>query len=118
MNTNEDSSDYDHLEHLGLNQKPDEGHDYIDTYTECNNSYDTYSHTQRGQYFHMNLGQSDATYKHARNIQYDDHSRLPNHDRKEQSSDYDYAHAQKGSVTEGDYDHAGFIKRNDKDTYE
>ena len=103
MKIDEDSEDYDHLEHLGLDRRPDEGLDPYDTYanahTEGFDSNDTYSHVQNGQYFHIDLctsaqkGQSDDTYEHARNIGYDDsdtydHSRVFVHDGNEQFSDY------------------------------
>ena len=48
IKTEEDSKDYDHLVHLGLNQNPHEEHDACDTYAHSqadgNDNNDTYSH--------------------------------------------------------------------------
>ena len=117
--TDEDSNDYDHLEHIGLNNRPDRVHDLNDTYanahTECFGSYATYSQAQRGQYFQTNFctsaknWQNDDTYEQARNIGCDDsdaydHSQLSYHEGREQSSDNAFARA----VTEGVYDDAAY----------
>ena len=133
MKTEEETTDYDHLEHLGLNQKLHVAHDATDTYAhaqaEGNDNNDTYSHAQSGQYFQGDMctpGQNrrgDDTYEHTKSVGYEDsdtydHSHLSVTDVKEESSDYAYAHAQNTAGTEGDYDHAGCGDRNDNDTYE
>ena len=119
MKAKEDSKDYDHLEHLGLNQQSDESHDTNNTYAHVNaegdDNNDTYSHAQSGQ--------CDETYEHARNVGYDskdtyDHSHVSVKEVINESSDYTFAHAQNSVGNEDDYDHTGFGDINENDTYE
>ena len=133
IKTEEISKEYDHLEHLGINRRPDKGHDSSDTYehahVEGNENNDTYSHAQSGQYTYMDsctsahTGQVDNTYEQTRNVRYGDsntydHSRSSVNEAKTKFADYAYAHAKNSSMTEDDYDHAGSGDRNDIDTYE
>ena len=133
MKTEEETKDYDHLEHIGLNQKLHVSHDANDTYAYTqangNDNNDTYSHAQSGQYFQADISTSgqnelgDDTYEHAKNVGYEDcnmydHSNMSTTEVKEEFLDYAYAHAQNTAVTEGDYDHAEFVDRHDIDTYE
>ena len=120
MKTEEETKDYDHLEHLGLNKKLHVAHDASDTYAhaqaEENDNNDTYSHAQSGQHL-CTPGQNelqDDTYGHAKSLGYEDsdtydHSHLSSTEVKVESSDYAYAISQNTAVTEGDYDHAGCV---------
>ena len=125
----EESKDYDRLEHL--NKKPDEELDSNDTYAhaniEDNDNNDTYSHAQSGQLFQTNMSTKvqdepdDDTYEHAKCVGYDDSDTYDHSNKsgtKEESSDYGYTHEQNVTVTDGDYDLAGFLERNANDTYE
>ena len=131
MKTEEEPKDYDHLEHFGLNQKPDGELDSNDTYAlsniEGHDSNDTYSHAQIGLYTDSctsgQTGLTVDTYEHAKNMGYGDgdtydHSHMTVTEVKGEMSDNVYAHAQNTDVTEEDYNHAGFDERNDNDTYE
>ena len=55
MKTQEETKDYDHLEHIRFNEKPKEKLDANDTYAHAQaEGYDnngTYSHAQSGQFF-------------------------------------------------------------------
>ena len=128
IKTVEDSNDYDHLEHLGLNQRPRDEHDSNETYahahTEGFDNNDTYSHahnlkfSQAESCTHAINGRTDETYDHAKNVGYIDsdaydHSRVSV---REGYADYAYSHAQNSSVKEDHYDHAGCDDGND--TYE
>ena len=130
MKTDKDCKNYDHFEHLALNQRPDKGHDSNDTYANVHaegfDSNKTYSHMLRGQYFHTELctyghkGENDDTYEHTKNTAYGDsdaydHFHWSYHDGIEQSSDFAYAHAQKAAVTKGVYDHAAYDDGNGND---
>ena len=129
----EESKEYDHLEHLGLNQRPDKGHDSSDTYehadVEGKEINDAYSHAQSRQYFHTDSStpaqnqQGDNTYEQAKCAGYSDgdaydHTHVSARVVNEEFSDYAYAHAQNSTLEEGDYDHAGRDDRNDIDTNE
>ena len=118
MKTDEDSKDYDHLEHFGLNQRPRDDHDSNDTYahahTESFDGNDTYSHSQSLKFSQTGLctrtlnGQTDDTYDHAKNVGYGD-SNTYDHSRvsvRAGYADYAYAHAHNSFVKENDYDHA------------
>ena len=128
------SKEYDHLKHLGLNKRhrPNDGLGTNDMYAhaqaEGDNNNETYSHVQSGQYFQTysctpgQNGQCDDTYEHAKNVGYGhsdtyDHFHLSVKEAKNEFADYDYAHAQNSALDEGDYDHAGFIDGNDRDTF-
>ena len=133
MKAEKKSEDYDHLEHIGLTQRPHDEHDSNDTYAHVHNegfdNNETYSHANSRQYLRTDSRACqqndpiDNTYDHAKIVGYGgsdtyDHSHFTVIEVNAESVDYSNAHTQKTTADESKYDNAGCGYGNDNDTYE